>query len=60
LSIQDDLLSIGKEGIIRVNSLEVSVIIRDVRIRQLVLDFLVEPTAGTGETWVESNKIKIL
>ena len=47
-------MDVGRCGLIRVDELDISVIVRDVRIRSLVVDFLVEPTAGTGKVWVES------
>lgn len=53
-------MDVGRCGLIRVDELDISVIVRDVRIRSLVVDFLVEPTAGTGKVWVESNAVRIL
>lgn len=50
---------VGRCGLIRVDGLEISVIVRDVRIRSFVVDFLVEPIAGTGKVWVDSNVVKI-
>ncbi len=38
---------------------QISVIVRDVRVRIIVVDFLVEPTAGTGLAWVDSEKVRI-
>lgn|GEM_PF-2335916 len=52
--------AIGREGMIQGNGLEISVIVRDVRLRPFVVDYLVEPTAGTGQVWVESNAVRIL
>jgi hypothetical protein len=60
VTIPDDLYAIGREGLIHVGDFELSVIVRDVRIRSLVVDFLVEPTSGTGLAWIESKKVRIV
>lgn len=52
-------MAVGRCGLIRVHELEISVIVRDVRIRSFVVDLLVEPIAGSGKLWVESNTVRI-
>lgn len=51
---------VGREGLMRCENIEISVIIRDVRLHSFILDYLVEPTAGSGMIWVESQKVQIV
>lgn len=60
MDIQGKGMSVGKEGLIHVDELKISVIVRDVRVRWLIVDYLVEPTAGTGKMWVESEKVQMI
>ena len=60
MDIQGKGMSVGKEGLIHVNELEISVIVRDVRIRWLIVDYLVEPTAGIGKMWVDSENVQMI
>ena len=60
MTFHDERKAVGKEGLIRVNGLEISVIVRDIRIRAQVVDLLVEPTAGTGMVWVDSGRLRIV
>jgi hypothetical protein len=52
--------SVGKEGLIISGGLEFSVIIRNVRMRPHAVDYLVEPTAGTGQTWIDGQRLRIV
>lgn len=60
MEIHGKRLSVGREGLIHVDELKISVIVRDVRIRWFIVDYLVEPTAGTGKMWIDSEKVKII
>ena len=55
----NEIYAIGREGHLESGGFQISVIVRDVRVRHIVFDFLVEPTAGTGLLWVESEKVRI-
>lgn len=51
------IYAVGREGHLESGGFQISVIVRDVRVRRTVIDFLVEPTAGTGRVWVESENV---
>ncbi len=51
---------VGREGMVKMNDLELSVIIRDIRVKMLTVDYLVEPTAGKGMIWVEQDKVNVV
>ncbi len=53
------ICAVGREGHLQSGGFQISVIVRDVRVRHIVVDFLVEPTAGTGLVWVDSEKVRI-
>ncbi len=54
-----EFYAVGREGHMESGGFQISVIVRDVRVRIIVVDFLVEPTAGTGLAWVDSEKVRI-
>ena len=60
MTANNDPRAVGREGMVRSNGLEISVIIRDVRPRASYFDFLIEPTAGQGMIWIESDKVLIV
>ena len=60
MEIREKGFSVGREGLIHVDELKISVIVRDVRIRWLIVDYLVEPRAGTGKIWVDSEKVQMI
>ncbi len=60
MSLLDKEIPIGREGIVQSNGLQISVIIRDARLQSLVLDYLIEPTAGTGLAWIESDRVSLV
>ena len=51
MALSDEQRAVGREGLVRTNGLEMSVIIRDVRLKPHAVDYLVEPTAGKGAAW---------
>jgi hypothetical protein len=55
----NEIYAVGKEGHVESGGFQISVIVRDVRVRHFFVDFLVEPTAGTGLVWVDSAKVRI-
>lgn len=59
MEILDEHKTVGREGFVNSNGLIISVIIRDVRIEPLVVDYLVEPTAGMGSAWVNADLVRI-
>ena len=60
MSLSDEQKAVGREGIIQTAGLEVSVIIRDVRPKPHAVDYLIEPTAGTGMIWIDGHQVKIV
>jgi len=53
---------LGKEGTLRGNRdnpLTVGVRVKDARIRFGRMDFLVSPLSGSGEVWVESDRVTL-
>jgi hypothetical protein len=58
--IYGKLRAIGREGIVSMNGLQISVIIREARQRMENVDYLIEPTAGVGSVWVDSDEVKIV
>jgi hypothetical protein len=60
MGLREEQRVIGREGVVRINELEISVIIRDVRLKPYAMDYLVEPTAGEGLTWVDGYQVRIL
>lgn len=59
MELPEEFKAVGREGALKTEDLEISVIILDARLRQNVVDYLIEPTAGTGKRWVESGKIQV-
>lgn len=60
MPLNDKQWAVGREGFIQTNGLEISVIIRDARIHPQSVDYLVEPTAGTGKVWIDSNQVHLI
>jgi hypothetical protein len=60
MAFKDEQRAIGREGIIQSNGLEISVIIRSVRPKPEAVDYLIEPTAGRGMTWIDGHQVKIV
>ncbi|MBL0249603.1 MAG: hypothetical protein IPP70_01780 [Elusimicrobia bacterium] len=60
MSLSDEQRAVGREGMIQTGGLEVSVIIRDVRPKPNAVDYLIEPTAGHGKTWIDGHQVKIV
>lgn len=60
MTIRIEPWPVGREGRVKINDLELSVIIRDIRVKMLTVDYLVEPTAGKGMIWVEQNKVDVV
>jgi hypothetical protein len=59
MSLSDEQKAVGREGFIQAGGLEVSVIIRDVRPKPNAVDYLIEPTAGNGRTWIDGHQVRI-
>lgn len=60
MTVDEQTKAVGREGLMRFEHIEISVIIRDVRIHSCLLDYLVEPTAGSRRIWVKSEKVQIV
>jgi hypothetical protein len=60
MSLRDEQRAVGREAIIRTKGMEISVIIRDVRLKPYAVDYLIEPTAGIGTTWIDGNEVRIV
>ena len=60
MALSDEQKAVGREGIARTNGLEISVIIRDVRLCPNAVDYLIEPTAGKGKAWIDAEEIRII
>jgi len=60
MSLSDEQKAVGREGLISSNGLEISVIIRSVRLKPHTVDYLVEPTAGKGKVWIDGHQVKIV
>lgn len=60
MTLRDEQRAVGREGIVRTNGLEISVIVRDVRLRPHAVDYLVEPTAGKGKAWIDADQVIII
>lgn len=60
MSLYDEQKAVGREGLVKMNDLDISVIIRDVRLKTHAVDYLIEPTAGTGKTWIDGHQVRIV
>ena len=60
MALQDEQRAVGREGLIRTNGVEMSVIIRDVRLKPHAVDYLIEPTAGKGRAWIDGDQVRIV
>jgi hypothetical protein len=49
----------GRTGVLEVEGLTINVKIINARKRFGHLDFLVTPTGGFGERWIQSNRVRI-
>jgi hypothetical protein len=49
----------GRTGVLEIEGFAINIRIKDARKRFGHLDFLVTPTGGLGERWIQSNRIKI-
>ena len=52
--------AVGRKGYFRVHGLEVKVEIKDVRQVFSRVDYLVEPEAGRGSSWVAAETVKLI
>jgi hypothetical protein len=60
MSLKDEQLAVGREGLVWSNGVEISVIIRDVRLKPCAVDYLIEPTAGKGKAWIDGDQVRIV
>ena len=60
MALSDEQRAVGREGLVQANGLEISVIIRDVRLKPHAVDYLVEPTAGNGKVWIDGHQVRIV
>ena len=60
MSINDEHKAIGREGFVTTKGVEISVIIRDVRLKPHAVDYLIEPTAGKGTAWIDGHQVRIV
>lgn len=54
-----DLNYIGKKGLMGMDGLQVQVRVLNARARFGIMDFLVTPTRGGGQKWVESSRVRL-
>ena len=59
MRIPKKLQTVGREGLFKVDGVEVSVIILDARLHIEAVDYFIEPTAGKGQMWVSSELVNI-
>ena len=50
---------VGQEGLLRVERLQVQVRVVDVRTVYGRLQLLVEPVAGSGQQWVDADRVRM-
>ena len=60
MSLKEEQRAVGREGLVKTNGVEISVIIRDVRLRPHAVDYLIEPTAGKGKAWIDADEVRIV
>ena len=60
MALRDEQKAVGREGLVRTNGMEISVIIRDVRLRPQAVDYLIEPTAGMGKVWIDAEQVRVI
>ena len=60
MALSDEQKAVGREGLIQSNGLDVSVIIRDVRLKTNAVAYLIEPTAGKGRAWIDGDQVRIV
>jgi hypothetical protein len=60
MGLSDEQRAVGREGLINTNGVDMSVIIRDVRLKPHAVDYLIEPTAGKGKAWVDGDLVRIV
>ena len=60
MALSDEQRAVGREGLVETNGIVISVIIRDVRLRPTAVDYLIEPTAGKGKTWIDADRVKVV
>jgi len=60
MALSDEQKAVGREGIVWMDELEVSAIIRDVRLKPHAVDYLIEPPAGKGRAWIDGHQVKIV
>ena len=56
---KETMTLIGAEATYHIGSLNVAVIIKDIRRNYGRTDYLIEPQAGSGTQWVKDENIKI-
>ncbi|MBL8024697.1 MAG: hypothetical protein JNK54_10550 [Elusimicrobia bacterium] len=52
--------SVGREALVLLNGLRISVVIRDVRLRPMAVDYLIEPVAGDGRVWADGQFVDLV
>jgi hypothetical protein len=60
MALKDEQKAVGREGFVSTNGVEMSVIIRDVRLKPHAVDYLIEPTAGNGKAWIDGHQVRIV
>lgn len=60
MDLREEQKAVGREGLVWSNGVEISVIIRDVRLKPHAVDYLAEPTAGRGKTWINGDQVRIV
>ena len=60
MSLRDEQKAVGREGLVRTNGIDMSVIIRDVRLKTNAVAYLIEPTAGKGRAWIDGDQVRIV
>jgi hypothetical protein len=60
MALKDEQRAVGREGIVSAYGVDMSVIIRDVRLKPNAVDYLIEPTAGKGKAWIDGDQVRIV
>lgn len=60
MGLRDEQKAVGREGLVQAMGVEISVIIRDVRLKPHAVDYLIEPTAGKGVSWIDGHQVRIV
>ena len=55
----DKLKNVGRTGTVSIDGLVIPVIIVSARPRPEAVEYLVEPTRGAGQVWIDSGRVDL-